>query len=173
MTSIRECVAGAFAVAALLALAAAPALAQGKRPAPAALIAAAKATKLADFEVMEELRGLTVEAWMKKLYGNAPVAWRAKTCREVAGDRMSVNSPICVEAAVHIRAALSRSAGFDEEAPRPERKPNDLGLVMARKGLRVTATRPDPAGRKQIDEMSKAGAAWRPARLAGADRGEG
>lgn len=151
----------AAAAAVLLGLVAAPALAQGKRPAPAVLIAAAKATKLADFEVMDELRGLTVEAWMKKLYGAAPIAWRAKTCREVAGDRMTVNSPICVEATVQLRnVAFTLGVGFDEEAPRPERKPNAIWGSVAVRGKGCEFYRhPDQIqqGRVQIDEMVKTG----------------
>jgi hypothetical protein len=161
MISRLNLAARAAAAAALFGLVAAPALAQGKRPAPAALIAAAKATKLADFEVMDELRGLTVEAWMKKLYGAAPIAWRAKTCREVAGDRMSVNSPICVEAIVRLKGVtFTLGVGFDEEAPRPERKPNAIWGSVAVGGKGCEFYRhPDQIqqGRVQIDEMVKTG----------------
>lgn len=162
MKPIGTLCARAIVAGALLVFAAAPAPAQGKRPAPAALIAAAKATKLADFEVMDELRGLTVEAWMKQLYGSAPIAWRAKTCREIAGDRMSVNSPICVEATVRIKGgvAFTLGVGFDEGAPRPERKPNAIWGSVAVRGKGCEFYRhPDQIhqGRKQIDEMAKAG----------------
>lgn len=138
-----------------------PATAQGKRPAPAALIAAAKASKLADFEVMDDLRGLTVEAWMKKLYGTAPIAWRAKTCREVAGDRMSVNSPICVEATVRLKnVTFTLGVGFDENVPRPERKPNAIWGSVAVRGKGCEFYRhPDQIqqGRVQIEEMVRTG----------------
>lgn len=162
MSSIALPTARIAAAGALLMLAVAPAPAQGKRPAPAVLIAAAKATKLAGFEVMEELRGLTVEAWMTKLYGATPIAWRAKTCREVAGDRTTVNSPICVEATVQLKngVAFTLGVGFDEEAPRPERKPNAIWGTVAVKGQGCELYRhPDQVqqGRKQIDEMVKAG----------------
>jgi len=161
MTPMWTLCARAAVAGALVGLAAAPGLAQGKRPPPAALIAAAKATKLADFEVMEELRGLTVEAWMKKLYGQTPIAWREKTCREVAGDRMSVNSPICVEATVQLKnVTFTLGVGFDEEAPRPERKPNAIWGSVAVRGEGCEFYRhPDQIqlGRGQIDEMVKAG----------------
>lgn len=151
----------AAVAAASLGLVAAPAVGQGKRPAPAALIAAAKATKLADFEVMDELHGLTVEAWMKKLYGTAPIAWRAKTCRELAGDRMSVNSPICVEATVRLKnVTFTLGVGFDENVPRPERKPNAIWGSVAVRGKGCEFYRhPDQIqqGRVQIDEMVRTG----------------
>src|SRR5512132_285753 len=82
--------------AALLLAAAASAAAETRRPSASALIAAAKATPLADFEVMEELRGLKVEAWMKQLFGATPIAWRATSCRA------SANVAICVEATVRL-----------------------------------------------------------------------
>ena len=147
--------------AALLGLVAAPVMAEGKRPAPAVLIAAAKATKLADFEVMDELRGLTVEAWMKKLYGTAPIAWRARTCREVAGDRMSVNSPICVEATARLKTVtFTLGVGFDENVPRPEQKPNAIWGSVAVRGKGCEFYRhPDQIqqGRVQIEEMVRTG----------------
>ncbi len=161
MSGIWGLAASACAAAALLATTGAPARAQAKRPAPAVLVAAAKATKLADFEVMEELRGLTVEAWMKKLYGAAPIAWRARTCREVAGDRMTVNSPICVEATVRLKGVtFTLGVGFDENVPRPERKPNAIwgSVAVANKGC-AFYRHPDQIqqGRAQLDEMAKAG----------------
>lgn len=140
----------------------APGLAEGKRPAPAALIAAAKAIKLVDFEVMEELRGFTVETWMKKLFGAAPVAWRAKTCRAAAGDRMAVDSPICVEGTVRLQGGVTFTlgVGFDEEAPRPERKPNTIwGSVSVGGKVCEFYRHPDQVqlGRAQLDKMVKAG----------------
>jgi hypothetical protein len=160
MSSVSRAARAAVA-AALLGLIAAPASAQGKRPAPAVPNAAAKATKLADFEVMDELRGLTVETWMKTLYGAAPIAWRAKTCREVTGDRMSVNSPICVEATVRLEAVtFTLGVGFDEDAPRPERKPKMIWGWAAVRGKGCEFYRHPGQihrGRAQIDEMAKAG----------------
>jgi hypothetical protein len=137
--------------------------AQGKRPPAAALIAAAKATKLADFEVADELRGLTVQAWMAKLFGaQTPVAWRASNCKAAAGEQQMVNSPICVEARVQLKAgvAFTLGVGFDENVPQPERKPNAIwGSVSVRGKPCEFYRHPDQVhqGRPQLDEMVKAG----------------
>lgn len=152
----------AIAAAAVLVLSATSAFAEAKRPAAAALIAAAKATALADFEVSEEIRGLKVEAWMRKLFGTAPIAWRATTCQAAAGLTVMVNSPICVEATVRVKASVvfTLGVGFDENAPRPERKPNAIWGAVEVRGKHCDFYRhPDQIqqGRPQMDEMAKAG----------------
>jgi hypothetical protein len=149
-------------VAVLLAGAPGAVFGQGKRPPAAALIAAAKATPLKNFEVMEELRGLTVEDWMRKLFGATPVAWRAATCGPKAGKPVAATIPICVEATVRLKAGVifTLGVGFDDQVPRPERKPNAIwGSVSAGGKPCAFYRHPDQVqlGRPKLDEMVKAG----------------
>ena len=136
--------------------------AAGARPSAAVLIAAAKNTKLAEFEVMEELRPLKVEAWLKKLGDNRPIAWRSKVCRAKVEERDKVNAPICVEAAIRFDkgVVLTVGIGFDEEAARPQEKPNTIWGAISIRGAPCDFLRhPDQIhlARKAIDDIVKAG----------------
>jgi hypothetical protein len=157
----RRAIAAAFVLASLL-VGAAPAAAEARRPPAAALIAAAKATQLDAFQVREELRGLTVERWLKQLFGARPIAWRATSCRSSADGKTMTASPICVEASVRFAAgvAFTLGVGFDEKAARPQDKPNAIWGTIAIRGKPCDFLRhPDQIheARPQIDEMVKAG----------------
>lgn len=145
-----------------LVLGAASASAEARRPSAATLIAAAKATKLDEFQVREELRGLTVDRWMKRLFGTRPVAWRATSCRSPADGRAVTAWPICVEGTVRLPAGVSFTlgVGFDEKAARPQEKPNAIWGSISVRGKPCDFLRhPDQVhdARPQIDEMVKAG----------------
>ena len=99
------------------------------RPSAATLIAAAKKVPLAQFQVMEEIRDITVEPWLRRLFGaNAGIAWRSGSCRAGTDDRATVNSPICVEATIRFKhgVAFVLGIGFDEKAARPQDHANAL-----------------------------------------------
>ncbi len=136
--------------------------AAGARPSAAVLIAAAKNTELDKFEVMDELRPLKVEAWLKKLGDNRPIAWRSKVCRAKAEERNKVNAPICVEATIRFDkgVVLTVGVGFDEEVVRPQEKPNTIWGAVSVRGAPCDFLRhPDQIqlARKAIDDMVKAG----------------
>jgi hypothetical protein len=157
----RRATRAAFLLASLTA-GASTALAEARRPSAATLIAAAKATKLDQFEVREELRGLTVERWVKQMFGTRAIAWRATSCRSSANGRTMTASPICVEATVRFPAGVSFTVGvgFDEKAARPQEKPNAIWGSISVRGKPCGFLRhPDQvhAARAQIDEMVKAG----------------
>jgi hypothetical protein len=148
--------------AGMLVLVANVATAETRRPSATVLVAAAKSAKLAQFEVLEEMRGLTVEAWMRKLFGAIPIAWRATSCKSKAASGAMINSPICVEAVVRLQAGVTFTlrVGFDEEAPRPERKPNSIWGSVAAGGQECEFfSHPDQVqrGRPKIDAVVKAG----------------
>jgi hypothetical protein len=154
--------AGRMLAAAMLVLAASTAGAETRRPSAAVLVAAAKSAALAQFEVLDELRGLTVEAWMRKLFGATPIAWRATSCRSTAATGAKLDSPICVEAVVRLQAGVTFTlgVGFDEEAPRPERKPNSIWGFVATGGKECEFYgHPDQVqrARPKIDAIVKAG----------------
>jgi len=125
------CAAGALAVS----LAAMPE-AWAARPSNTVLIAAAKKAPLAQFEVMEEIRRLTVEAWLKKLFPGRAVVWRGAVCRAKAGDAASVDSPICVEALVRFEKGVvfTLGVGFDDRIAKPQDKPNAIWGSIAMRG---------------------------------------
>ena len=160
---LRRAIAAAVAVGcAWGVLAAAPASAEAKRPPAAALIAAAKATQLKNFEVSEELRALTVEAWLQKMFGTRPIAWRATTCQTAAERGTQAGSPICVLAAVRFEAGVTFTlgVGFDEAVARPQDKPNTIWGTIAVRGKQCDFLRhPDAVqkARPQIDVIVKAG----------------
>jgi hypothetical protein len=138
------------------------AAAEARRPSGAALISAAKAAQLDQFQVREELRGLTVERWMKRMFGTRRVAWRATTCRASANGKAVIASPICVEAAVRLAAGVTFTlgVGFDEKAARPQEKPNAMWGTITVRGKHCDFLRhPDQIhdARAQMDEMVKAG----------------
>jgi len=153
----------AAVVGALLALAAAPAAAQGKRPAPSVLIAAAKATPLETFQVKDEIKDLGVEAWLKRRVGKkGRIAWRSTSCRAKAGDRDLYNAPICVEAVIRYRNGVSLTVGigFSEKSPRTAPVADAMWGSIAVKGSGCEFLRhPDhiDAALENIDDMIKAG----------------
>ena len=121
--------------------------AAAKRPPNTVLIAAAKRAALAKFEVMEEIRGLTVEAWLKKLFPGRAIVWRGAVCRVKAGDAASVDSPICVEALVRFEKGVvfTLGVGFDDQIAKPQEKPNAIWGSVAIRGKHCDFYRhPDP-----------------------------
>ena len=166
-TARRAIAAGAFTAAvavasAALAAIAAPASAQTARPSAAALIAGAKKTLLDKFEVRDELRGLTVETWLKQMFGARPIAWRASSCRESANGHAMIASPICVLAVVRYPAgvAFELGIGFDAKAARPQDHPNAMwGRVIIRGRHCDFLRHPDRMHEMQLalEEMVKAG----------------
>jgi len=92
---VRQAAAAAISAATILATAGlGPAAAQTSRAPAAVTIAAANQVSLAKFQVSEEIRSLTVEPWLRRLFGEKT----AIACRAAAGGRAMVASPVCVEA---------------------------------------------------------------------------
>lgn len=141
---------------------AAAAAAETRRPADAALVAGAKRTPLDRFNVRNELRGKTVEPWLKELFGGRTIAWRATSCRAEADGRVMIASPLCVEATVRFDrgVAFALGIGFDDKAARPEDHPNALWGTITVRGEHCDFIRhPDHMVDldKGIDEMVRAG----------------
>ena len=115
-------IAGVAAAAGLAVLLAVASDAWAARPPNPVLIAAAKKAALDKFEVMAEIRGLTVEAWLKKLFPGRAIVWRGAVCRAKAGDAASVDSPICVEALVRFEKGVvfTLGVGFDDQIAKPQ-----------------------------------------------------
>jgi O-methyltransferase involved in polyketide biosynthesis len=156
-------VARGIAAAALMAACAAPAQAEVKRPPAAALIAGAKATALAPFQVGDEIKDFKVEAWLRARVGRkGQITWRATSCRAKAEDRFIVNSPICVEAVIRYRNGISLvvGIGFDARAARPEQHPDAMWGEIAVRGKPCEFLRhPDhsDAALRNMDELVKEG----------------
>ncbi len=137
--------------------------AQRARPSAAALIAGAKATPLAKFEVKDELRELTIEPWLNERVGRkGRIAWRTTSCHARAGDRVVVRSPVCVEAVIRYAngVTLTVGIGFDEKAPRPEQNPNAMWGSIAVRGRGCEFLRhPDriDGALAAMDDLVKAG----------------
>ncbi len=154
-----------FAVALLLAspgFAAAEAPRTG-RPAPAVLIAAAKATPLAKFAVKDELKDLAVERWLvNHAAKKGRITWRSTSCRAKVEDRDIYNSPICVEAVIRYRNGISITVGigFDAKAPRNAPVADAMWGSIDVKGKGCEFLRhPDyiDAALANVDEMIKSG----------------
>jgi hypothetical protein len=162
--SLREAACGLVA-AALLALLpnAASAETARTRPAPAVLIAAAKATPLAKFAVQDEIKEFKIEAWLKDRVGKkGQIAWRSTSCRAQVEDRDIYNSPICVEAIIRYRNGISITVGvgFDQKAPRTAPVANAMWGSIAVKGRGCEFLRhPDyiDAALLNVDPMIKSG----------------
>jgi hypothetical protein len=141
-------VSAAAAAGFAFALLAGPAVsAAAKRPPNTVLIAAAKKAALEKFEVIEEIRGLTIEAWLKKLFPGRAIVWRGAVCRVKAGDAASVDSPICVEALVRFEKGVvfTLGVGFDDQVAKPQDKPNSIWGSIAIRGKHCDFYRhPDP-----------------------------
>lgn len=137
--------------------------AETKRPPAPALIAGAKATPLAPFQVKDEIKDLTVEAWLKQRVGaKGRIGWRATSCHAKVGDRDIYNSPICVEATIRYAKGFTITVGigFDARAPRPERKPDAMWGSLAVRGKGCEFFRhPDyiDAALTTMDETIKSG----------------
>jgi hypothetical protein len=127
------------------------------------LIAAAKAAPLAPFQVKDEIKNLSVEAWLKARAGaKARVTWRASSCRATVDGRHIYNSPICVEAVIRYPRGFSITVGigFDARDPHPERKPDAMWGSLALRGKGCEFFRhPDhiDAALTSMDETIKAG----------------
>lgn len=155
-----------FAAMALLSLSPGTANAEAARtarPAPAVLIAAAKATPLEKFQVKDEIKALKLEAWLKERVGKkGQIAWRSTSCRAKVEDRDIYNSPICVEAIIRYRNGISLTVGvgFDEKSPRAAPVATAMWGSIAVKGRGCEFLRhPDyiDAALENIDEMIKTG----------------
>jgi len=159
----RGPIARGVAAAALIFVFAGSAPAEAKRPPAAALIAGAKVTALAPFQVSDEIKDFTVEAWLRQRAGRqGKITWRATSCQAKVEDRYIVNSPICVEAVIRYRngIALVVGIGFDARAAKPEQHPDAMwGEIVVRGKPCDFLRHPDhiDAALRNMDELVKAG----------------